>query len=414
MISSGAQRNTNQDNASAIDVMQNNIAETEPDNDGCIPTATSSCISISMNESNNATPKINDTTQEFNLEAFSSDLEEMDKLEFAPSDSPTSTAHSDSGNITANTSSVITAENCSVNQTADACQTTTTMNNSAVTQLLGDVNSTSELAITSTASETETTSEMEVETFARDGQSMNVENEQNCDHPEPSSTSQDTFVRVGENSETNCTFELNSSSEVSHAGSSIFKVQTDKQAQENIVSTSNEAGVVAEPSNDYVESAQNIRSMATCSTPARAIGKFDTRHSFVGPMQQNVAQQSNVQCLSTQLDASAATLSILSKCEDPMAEQEIATQIDDIELATQIIQKNTVSTASINESNSLASKELDISHVKDTSTILEFGQIFEDIGSTRIEYDTTATNQKSQEVVSIIDDSQSKFHVNDQ
>lgn len=396
---SDAQPTMCQGNPATVDVLQSNLAEAESYNDGSVPTATSSCIStIEIN--NAATPKMNDTTQELNLEAFNSDLEEMDKLEFTSSDSPVS---SDSGNITANTSSAITTENLSANRTTDTCQTTNSLTEK---QSLADTTSSSEEAITSTAFETDVTLEMDVGAETNDAQCSADENELIQDQPQPTSTSQDTFDRVSKHSDTNCTFELNSSSEVSHANSSMFKVQTDisnadcEQAQENVVSTSNEDGVVAEPSNDYVESAQRIHSMATCSTPARAISKFDTCHSIVGSTQQNVANMLNVHCLSTQLNMNGAALSMLSSAEIKPLEQEKSK--GGIEKA------NPVDDTTI-ESDSLT--KLDISDTKNVSTVLEIEQTFENSGSSQNYTDATAIDQQSREIISTTDDHQGKIYI---
>lgn len=402
------QPNTCPDNQSTADELQSSIAEAESYNDGSIPTATSSCIStIEIN--NAATPKMNDTTQELNLEAFNSDLEEMDRLEFTSSDSPTS---SDSGNITANTSSAITTENVSVYQATDTCQTT---NSSTDKQSLVDSNS--ELTITSTAFETDAIPEVNVGTESKDTQCSAAESE-----PQPTSTSQDTFERASEHADTadtNCTFEMNSSSEVSHANSSMFKVQTDnsnadcEQAQENVVSTSNEDGVIAEPSNDYVESAQRIHSMATCSTPARAISKFDTCHSIVGSTQQNVTQTQNEHCLSTQLDMSE---------EMKHLEQESSVEnetIDGNETASQTIQKDSVLATPVSEVNdttieldSFTPRKLDVTDAKNVSAALEVKQTFDDIESAQNDTEATATKQQSLESVSTTDDNQSKLQIN--
>lgn len=402
--------------------------EAEPYDNGCLPTATSSCISITEND--NAIPKLNDTTQELNVEAFNSDLDEMDRLEFASSDSP---ASSDSGNITANTSCAIT------NQSADTCQTTNSLTDK---QLLGD-NSISELSITSTALETDA-----VITDPKDGQNMTTENEPNQDYPEPSSTSHESFAQISEIVDTNCTLESNSLSEVSMADSTMFKTQTDisnassEQAQENIVSTSND-GLVAEPSNDYVESAQSIHSMATCSTPARAIGKFNTCHSLDRSMQKNVTQEPSVQCVGTQLNMIAAALSISSKCESQSTEikpleaeneVEISTpkhsihtpvQNNENEMTAQTVEKDTVLATPENDitielthrnrtiraaTDSFTPKRLDISFTKHTSPTLATTDPSEllNIEPTQSDDDITV-QQQSDEIVSAADESQGEF-----
>lgn len=312
---------------------------------GCIPTATSSCISNT--ESNNATPKLNDTTQELNLDAFNSDSEDMDKLEFASSESPTS---SDSGNITANTSCAITVENVSENQT-------------------------NSLMITSAALETDA---------IHDEQSMTTENELIQDHPEPSSTSRDSFVRAHANSDT---IESNLSSEVSTTGSTMFQAQSDtsyatsEKAQENVVSTSNE-GTIAEPSMDYVESAQSIHSMATCSTPARAFGKFSTSHIFDRSMQQNMAQELGLQTskygnLTTEIESQ---------------EQENMTEVSMSKYTNETVENDTV----------LADPESDITI--DQTTLAE---TFENIEATQ-STDDIFVQQQNHELVSASDENQSK------
>lgn len=407
---SDAQQMPNEDDSNMMDGSH----ETEPYDNGCIPTATSSCISITEND--NAVPKLNDTTQELNLEAFNSDLEEMDKLEFASSDSP---ASSDSGNITANTSCAITAENVSANQSEDICQTTHSLTDK---QSLGD-NSISELSITSTAHE------MDAMTDSKDGQNMTTGNQPN--HPEPSSTSHEPFVRTIENADINCTLELNSLTEVSRSNSSMLKVQTDisnassEQAQENIVSTSNE-GVVAEPSNDYNESAQSIHSMATCSTPARAVGNFNTPHNM------NRSMPSVQMHLPKQLNMSAVALSIPAKCESPTAEIKPLEQESTIQVSTskhiiqspaqnnknemiaQTVVKDTAFATpenrnrTIRVTDSFTPKELDISFAKKTSPTLATAETSETIEPTQSDDDITV-QQQSHEIVSSTDESQSKL-----
>lgn len=377
----------------ATDVQQNKVVEAESYDDGSAPTATSSCISNI--EINNAALKINDTTQEFNLEAFSSDLEEMDKLEFTSSDSPSS---SDSGNVTANTSGAVTAAYVSTNQTTSTCQTTNSLTEK---QSLADINSTSELAITSTAFEMDAIQEMD----PKGAECSVVENESNQDHVQPTSTSQDTIERVDEHTDTN--IELNLTAEVSQADSSMFNVQTDianagsEQAQENVVSTSNDQSVVAESYNDYVESAQSIHSMATCSTPARAISKFDTCHSIVAS-----TQKSNAQCLPTQLDMSGATLSVLSTAEVNAPEQESAIENDANEMASQSIQKGTDTNDTAMELDSFTPSNLDISD----AVTMEAGQTCENTEPTQSDADEFGSaSQMSQEAISATDNDQSKF-----
>lgn len=346
------------------------------DDNGCIPTATSSSISIS---DNNAVPKLNDTTQDLNLDAFNSDLEEMDKLEFgSTSDSPASTDSGDSGNITANTSCAITAENTSANRSADTCQTT----NSSTMKSDHDANLTDkhlglmgddinyEMGVTSTALEMDTILELDAITkmSAKDEQCVSSEIQLNSsNHPKPSSTSQDSFVQYNETADTNRTLELSSSCVVSSAGSLMLKSQddismSDGLAQENVVSTSNN-GLVAEPSNDYVESVKSIHSMATCSTPAKAIGKFDTCHSLNRSMQQKEDQSEDedlsVQYSSTQLDISAEALFEPSTQIEKLDHENMSQGMEvDAKIAEQIVPQSTAQSemkAQANEEGTVSS-----------------------------------------------------------